>query len=943
MQTRQMLGVCAAILLAGSSHAQQGLTLNHYQFGGNPSTTLVDPLSNLLALTPDFTSNYYGAISYPVTSSGLSLPLNSNYVLLWTGWFLVPSAGTYTFQTGSDDGSMFYVDVNGDGQFTSSSPDERVVNNNSYQGIAYKQGTVSLQARSYRIAIAYYQGTGGESMYANYMLPGASSYTAVDTTSGRFFMTDPSSGAPLLVNQPVTNVQTASARMQGYLMSTGGSPATVSVFWGTSDSGTNVSAWSHTNTWPAGAWSTNSYPATNVTGLSSATDYYYTFFGQNASNSFVATPSQYFITGELGLSVTDGTLGNSITDKATVVVSRPAGCVAQSLTVNYTLGGTAVNGADYSISPASGSLVITAGTTSATITLTPKLPLNTSGSSKSILLALAPGAYAIGGAGSASFTLANTVYVPPALVLTGDLYADEDDSGIIKRSSDNSVVLAPYMVNTNVDGITYAYMYVLASLNMNGYTIWGKKTPSSQADVPGGYWLVAGDVTGNGTWDYGKPNSYYGSQGLRVEAGGTITVSNIVTETHYGGNGSVVKGAPYFWAKNGWLTINGTVWVCGGNGNSMYPAVLRSEGAPGNRGIRILGTVTQPIMTTERTNFNQTVTRNFSIYNRSTEGDAASLFGFYTQGDVQLAGGFYQPCSANGSRFLITGSYTDGTARAGNVSIGGDLIMYATGFYPNIYAGYPGVAFAGFGSGNNWVAITAANVRVQGRIDLRLGTWSGDSERIGGVFIDSMSDAIVDGCIDTYGTLHSYNYYTTPGPVWIKGKHIAVCGTNENGESIRTKPVEPPAGGYATGHGTYQWNRTRMGDGDVTLIGTDTSAGWFDPRKPFTGGTSSILVSGKIVTAYCNIPEIKGNVYISGVGVYLGGDLVSSNSPPVTNNFHYGITKYGVKTHLVEKGVQWTGSPAPHNMNYGPATNYFFADVPYAGNYGVQGMLLIIQ
>lgn len=41
--------------------------------------------------------------------------------------------------------------------------------------------------------------------------------------------------------------------------------------------------------------------------------------------------------------------------------------------------------------------------------------------------------------------------------------------------------------------------------------------------------------------------------------------------------------------------------------------------------------------------------------------------------------------------------------------------------------------------------------------------------------------------------------------------------------------------------------------------------------------------------------------------------------------------------------VQWTGGTAPHNINYGPATNRFFTDVPFAGDYDTMGDVLLIQ
>lgn len=61
----------------------------------------------------------------------------------------------------------------------------------------------------------------------------------------------------------------------------------------------------------------------------------------------------------------------SPTDTATFRVSRPVTCTNEDLVVNYTLGGTAVSPADYTIAPASGSVIIPQGATDGDIVVTP--------------------------------------------------------------------------------------------------------------------------------------------------------------------------------------------------------------------------------------------------------------------------------------------------------------------------------------------------------------------------------------------------------------------------------------------------------------------------------------------------------------------------------------------------------------------------------------------
>jgi hypothetical protein len=387
-----------AALLTATAQAQQGLSLSFY--ANQDATGLVDPLSNLLALTPTWTSNYTGAINYPTVSTGLGLSQSQNYTLLWTGWFVPPIAGTYTFQTGSDDGSMIYIDQNGDGTFSSASPDERVVNNNFFQGTQWRSGTVTLSAQPYRIAIAYYQGGGGEEMHAQYELSGSSTWLNVDTASGCFLLNPP--GPPIIRNLGVTNVEATAATMQGALVSTGSSAVVVSVLWGTIDGGTNGS-WANTNSWPVGTWGVGGNPSTNITGMTADQDYYYTFSGQNDSGIDTAAPSQHFITGALSVEATKDTGRASVGDTVVFTVSRPASCTNEALPVYYTLGGTAANGTHYSISPASGGQVLAAGQTTGTIVV---LPVYRNDIERTVVLTLAPGPYAVGAPTAATGTLA---------------------------------------------------------------------------------------------------------------------------------------------------------------------------------------------------------------------------------------------------------------------------------------------------------------------------------------------------------------------------------------------------------------------------------------------------------------------------------------------------------------------------------------------------------
>ena len=89
-------------------------------------------------------ANGPGNIGYTNSTGG------NDYTAILKGYIYLNANQTYTFATRSDDGSMLFV--NG----------QTVVNNNNYQGMTTRSGTVSETASGYYpIEVGYYQGGGG--------------------------------------------------------------------------------------------------------------------------------------------------------------------------------------------------------------------------------------------------------------------------------------------------------------------------------------------------------------------------------------------------------------------------------------------------------------------------------------------------------------------------------------------------------------------------------------------------------------------------------------------------------------------------------------------------------------------------------------------------------------------------------------------------------------
>jgi autotransporter-associated beta strand protein len=121
--------------------------------GLTPAVTSVAPPTGFSATTFDFNT----------TGSGFPSPYTSgatNFEVRWTGIFTAPVAGSYTFDTASDDGSMLFIDG------------QTVVNNNFFQGVATRSGSINLAAGQHSIVIGFYQGGGGYGLYADVSYPG---------------------------------------------------------------------------------------------------------------------------------------------------------------------------------------------------------------------------------------------------------------------------------------------------------------------------------------------------------------------------------------------------------------------------------------------------------------------------------------------------------------------------------------------------------------------------------------------------------------------------------------------------------------------------------------------------------------------------------------------------------------------------------------------------
>lgn len=183
--------------------------LTEKYYSGADSTNSLTPGDPVFL--PTQTATTTGTLSNFATPGGLNFQsadltsrsggLTQNFRASWSGFFRVTTPGTYTFGTASDDGSALFIDLNKDGTYSAS---DEIVNNNAYQGVIQKLGTVTFAtAGDYPIFIGYYDGTGGYSMEAKYGAGTVSDFGSLtdilSTTGEGFYSLAPGGGGNINV------------------------------------------------------------------------------------------------------------------------------------------------------------------------------------------------------------------------------------------------------------------------------------------------------------------------------------------------------------------------------------------------------------------------------------------------------------------------------------------------------------------------------------------------------------------------------------------------------------------------------------------------------------------------------------------------------------------------------------------------------------------------
>lgn len=149
---------------------RDGLTYKYYTFDASQSQ-----LPNFSTLVPDGTGIIANVSLSPKQQ-------NSLYGFLWEGYITIPTTGTYTFRTNSDDGSRLWIGaLNGTG-----SPyvhGTSLVDNDGSHNSRNREGTITLTAGVYPFAAAYFQNTSSSTMNVYWKLPQSGSYVQIPNSA----------------------------------------------------------------------------------------------------------------------------------------------------------------------------------------------------------------------------------------------------------------------------------------------------------------------------------------------------------------------------------------------------------------------------------------------------------------------------------------------------------------------------------------------------------------------------------------------------------------------------------------------------------------------------------------------------------------------------------------------------------------------------------------
>ena len=285
---------------------------------------------------------------------------------------------------------------------------------NQTHDVPTKSGPVTLSAGWHAIEIRLCNGggMGGPTASSGWTSTKGFGYNidGADTTIGTDYLYPEDDGNMTLFryddgidgifNNSASDVTSSNAVLNGTLETTNINYQ-VRVYWGTTDGGTNATAWTYHADF--------SYPAvagtfsTNVSLAATDTLTFYRYYASNITTVAWAESSASVLSGEVTAQVFDSNAAEDRDDTGIFRISRSSTATNGALTVYFTLGGTAANGVDYAA--VENSVVIPEGESFADVVIEPVEDLDRTEGDESVTLTLTEGSYIIGTSSALSVTV----------------------------------------------------------------------------------------------------------------------------------------------------------------------------------------------------------------------------------------------------------------------------------------------------------------------------------------------------------------------------------------------------------------------------------------------------------------------------------------------------------------------------------------------------------
>jgi hypothetical protein len=153
--------------IAATPHSGQGLLASYFELGAAPATLADVPWSSA--------ANYTGIVSNLdlASTNGQGWPNGptNNWGKRFTGSIRIPTSGSWTFYTNSDDGSKLWIDGS------------LVVSNDGLHAMQLRSGTASLTAGLHTIEVQWFERTGNFGLIVSWSGPGVPSQTVIPASA----------------------------------------------------------------------------------------------------------------------------------------------------------------------------------------------------------------------------------------------------------------------------------------------------------------------------------------------------------------------------------------------------------------------------------------------------------------------------------------------------------------------------------------------------------------------------------------------------------------------------------------------------------------------------------------------------------------------------------------------------------------------------------------